>query len=144
MAGPITFLRRVRMIFSSDERNLFLVPRFAAAHKDMLIIVCDPQSDRVFATHRGKMVNGRIRSAAGKTTHVVRDMLKYSQFRFHIDEFLAVIADTTKIPLPSAQQFYQFLDGAIFNISKTLKKRKAAYGPPGPIRSPYQSAVRKE
>lgn len=134
------------MLFSSDERNLYLVPKFANAHKNFLVIVMDPQTDRIFVSHRGVIVNGRIRSVKGRTTHIVRDVLKQSRFKFHIDEVLGTLAETLNVPIPKANQIYSFLDGAIFNIGKALAKKKgkkAALAPPGRILSPYQPAARE-
>lgn len=129
------FFRKVRMIFAEpDEKNLWTVPKFAQAHKNFLIIVADPATDRIFVGHKGRFVNGRIRSVKGRPTHTVRDMMKKSHFKQSaIDAFIVSLADTLKISLPDGNQFYSFVDGAIFNIAKAIrdeKKGKRADRPP--------------
>lgn len=149
LMSPITAFRRIRIALGDpDQHNLYTVPKFAAAHKEMLIIVADPQSDRIFATHKGRFVNGRIRSARGRATHIVRDMLKHSQFREDpVEAFIVSLVDTLKLPLPKGNQFYSFIDGAIFNLAKQLradkkaKKMKKADRPPAShgVRSPIKA-----
>lgn len=152
MIGPITAFRRLCMLFGDeDTRNLFTVPKFAAAHKHMLVIIADPNTDRIFVSHRGKFVNGRIRSIRGKATHVVRDMMKQSPFKqYLIDQFIGSLVETLRIPLTNkaGNQFYSYLDGAIFGIAKALradkknKKGKQAAGPPAArgVLAPFQPA----
>lgn len=120
------------MIFNRDERQLYTVKEFAHANKDLLIIVADPKTDRVFATYKDRFVNGRLKSADGKKTRVVKDVLKYSHFHRSIDQYIASLVETLHLPVLKGNQFFQFIDGAIFNIAKALRKNK-----PAPIKSPY-------
>jgi len=128
MQGPLTTLKKARLVFADpDSSNLFTVPKFMSANKGFLIIVADPETDRIFVGHKGRFANARIRSARGRATHVVRDVLKKSQFnRTAVDSFIIAVADSLKVSLPDGNQFYQMLDGLIFNVAKSLREAKKA------------------
>lgn len=141
----------VRCIFSRDERLRLTVKEFAHANQELLIIVCDPKSDRIFATYKDKYVNGKIKSPSGRKTHVVRETLKLSRFYVSIDQYLTAIMETLGVPIwkSGPNQLFLFLDGAIFNIARSLSGRgkrdaKASAKAPGPgdVPSPfYQPAA---
>jgi hypothetical protein len=136
----MSFFYRLRLLFSRDPRNLYTIKQFAHAHKDFLIIVCDPKSDRIFATYRDRFVNGKIKSTDGKKTKVVKGVLKYSRFDHHIDSFIASIAETLNLNLLKGNQLYQLLDGFLYNIAKSLRKKRAQREQPamkGSIPSPF-------
>lgn len=120
----ISFYKQLKMIFNKDERQLYTIKEFAHANKNLLIIVCDPDSDRMFVSHKDRFVNGRIKSAKGIKTHVVKDVLKYSRFHVTIDQFISSLVETLHLPVwkGGANQFFQFIDGAVFNIAKNLRK----------------------
>ncbi len=132
------FSDRMRILFDRDARHLYTVKEFAHANPNLLIIVCDPKSDRIFVTHKDKFVNGRIKSPTGKKSHVVREVLKYSRFNVTTDMFITSIMETLHLPIWRANQFYQFIDGAVFNIAKSLQKKrvgKSAELIPSPIQA---------
>lgn len=112
------------------------VPGFAALHKDLLVIVCDPKSDNIFVGYNNFVVSAKMKSADGKKTHVVREVLKHSQFDKSIDSFLVGIMEVMRLPLKAGSVFYNFLDGALFNISKALRK-KDLEPKPGAVLSPF-------
>lgn len=105
------------------------VPEFVSANKDLLIIVADPKTDSIYVAYNNKIVAGNIKSADGKKLHLVRGVLKDSLFRKNIDLFIASIVDTIKLPLRKGNQFFMFLDGAIFNIAKSLAKKNKIKSP---------------
>jgi hypothetical protein len=100
------------------------VQRFAHTHKNYLVIVCDPKDDTIFVSYRDKQVAGMIKSMDGKNHKVIKNLIKHSTFDREIDRFLGGIIDVLKTPLKSASDFLKFLDGALFNISQSLKKEK--------------------
>jgi hypothetical protein len=110
------------MFTNRKKLNELTVPEFANRHKDLLVIVCDPKTDNMFVGYGGAMVSGKIKSATGEKLHVVKDMLAHSQFKKNINPFLTGIMEIMQLPLKAGNLFYQFLDGAIFNISKVLVK----------------------
>lgn len=136
-----TFYAKLRMIFNRDERALFTIQEFAHQNKNLLIIVADPKTDRMFVAHQDRFVNAQIKSPDGKKTHVVRDVVRYSQFHKSIDMFITSLVETLKLPLwkGGANQFYQFIDGAIFNIAKSLRKPPKPQEP-GAVPSPFVEA----
>lgn len=87
-----------------------------------MVIICDPKTDRVFVSYKDKHVNGRIKSATGKNTKIVKEVLSHSRFHHNIDDFITAIAETLNVSLKNGNQLYQFIDGALFNIAKSLRK----------------------
>lgn len=139
----LSFFQKVRLIFDRDARQLYLVSEFAHINKDLLIIVADPKTDRMFVTYKDKQVNGRIKSLKGKKTHVVKEVLSNSRFKESIDGFIASMAETLDLPLWKGNQFYQFLDGAVFKIGRALQgkadKPPASSGKEGMVPSPFMA-----
>ncbi|OLS15999.1 MAG: hypothetical protein RBG13Loki_0377 [Promethearchaeota archaeon CR_4] len=129
----ITFYAKLRMIFNREERLMFTIKEFAHANKDLLIIVADPKSDRMFVTYKDKFVNGTIKSPLGKKSSVVKDVLKYSRFNESIDQFITSLVETLHLPTwkGGANQFFQFIDGSMYNIAKSLRKHKTSISPNG-------------
>ena len=129
------------MIFNRNERLLYTIKEFSHANKNMLIIVCDPKTDRMFVTYKDFYVNGKIKSTQGKNTHVVREVLKNSRFKDSIDGFVGSLAETLSLPLLKANDFYKFIDGAVFNIAKALRGKPTRPEPQkGAIPSPFVGA----
>lgn len=126
-------------IFNRQKKLLTDIPAFMHANKNLLIIICDPKDDRVYAGFRDHFVNGKIKSVKGKSAHVVREVLKYGRFNTAIDGFMGSIAETLQLPILKANNFYKFLDGAVFAIAKSLRKKRQA--PKGePVPSPFAEA----
>lgn len=128
----MTFLARLKFLFNRDLRNLYTIKQFGHANKDFLIIVCDPKTDRIFATYRDRFVNGKIKSATGKKTHVIKGVLKYSRFNHSIDDFIASLAETLNLNLFKGNQLYQMLDGFLYNIARSLRKKRGGSDKPTP------------
>lgn len=133
----MSFFAKIKLLFSRDSRNLYTVKEFAHANKDLLIIICDPKTDRMFVTYRDRFVNGTIKGVNGKRPKVVHDVLHYSLFDKSVDSFLASIMETLHLPIWRANQFYQFLDAALFKIAGSLRKKRQ----PEPIKSPYKPTI---
>lgn len=129
----LSLYAKIRMIFNRDERLMFTVPEFTRANKDLLIIVADPKNDRMFVSYKDKFVNAKIKSPTGKNTHVVRDVLKYSRFNESIDQYMTALVEALQLPIwkGKSNQFYQFIDGAVYNIAKALRKTKTSTSPNG-------------
>lgn len=107
------------------KRKMLTVQQFAHKHKGFLVIVCDPRDDTIFVSYRDKQVTGKIKSVDGKNHHVVKRVLKHSYFNTEIDRFLGGLMDALKSPISKASDFYQFIDGALYNITKALKQDKS-------------------
>ena len=65
---------------------------FMMDNKRLLVIVCDPQTDKMMMSYKGKYVSSRI-VKDGKKGHVVRKMLKHSQFKNNIDGFIQALSE---------------------------------------------------
>ena len=134
------FSARLKLLFNRDLRNLYTIKEFGHANRDFLIIVCDPKTDRIFATYRDRFVNGKIKSATGKKTHVIKGVLKYSRFNHSIDDYIASVAETLNLNLFKGNQLYQMLDGFLFNIAKSLRKKRSGGDKPTPPGSSIHSS----
>lgn len=102
------------------------VSDFAFKHKHLLVIVLDPIEDTMFMAHRGRQVLSQIKYPDGKSHHIVKDVIKASQFKHYIDKVIEALVEALKTPLinPAVNQFVQWVDGALFNISKTVTEDK--------------------
>lgn len=133
------------MLFNRDERLRFMVKEFAHSNPELLIIVADPKTDRIFTTYKDKFVNGTIKQTDGKKSHIIREVLKLSRFNTNVDSFLVAVMETLNVPLwkPGTSQFFHFLDGAVYNIGRSLQKKKGpALSKPelaGAVKSPLQA-----
>ena len=134
----------IKNLFNREAKDSLAIAEFGHRHKDLLIIVCDPKRDILTAMNNDKFVTNRIKSATGKTTHVVKGVISNSLFHKSIDDFIVVLAEHLHLSLPKGNQFYQWLDGAIFKIVKSLSKKNNRAGPApvapekGAILSPIQ------
>ena len=117
---------------------------FAANNPDLVVIVLNPKDDTVFVGLRNKVVYSKIKNATGKKQRVIRSLLWESQFKDSMDGIVVALVDVFKVPLrlPAFNQVAQVLDGALFNISKSLRKKPAKdVGPlEGAVKSPFVSA----
>lgn len=113
----------LQMFFDRRVRLAFTVPEFAQANKNLIIIVADPETDEIYVTHRGAMVRGRIRSAK-KGGKMLKGLLKESQFNDSSDGLIVGLIDAlqVRLTLPAMNEFAKMIDGALFNISKSLRK----------------------
>jgi len=115
-------LEKLKALFF--KRKMLDIQQFCHQHRRYLVIVCDPKDDTMFVSYRDKQVGGRIKSADGHNHRVVKNVLNHSVFEREIDRLIGAIIDTVKVPLDKGSDFFKFLDGALFNISKELKKAK--------------------
>lgn len=120
-----------------NKRIQHAVPEFMHANKDLLVIVCDPKTDTIYAGYKDNFVGGKIKSPSGKKLKVVKSVLKSSLFKDSIDLFITGLVETLKLPVRKGNQFLMFLDGALFNLAKATRKKTKAKAQQ-PIPSPYK------
>jgi len=102
------------------------VGEFLIDNKRLLIIVADPQTDKLIMGYKGKIAVSKIKTHDGKNGHIVRKMLKHSQFKNNIDQFLQGLSTAMKLKVLETlenNQFLHWIDGAIYNISKSLSNK---------------------
>lgn len=130
----MNLLTKIKFLISRDKANMLTIPEFLHANKDLLIIICDPKTDKIIASYRDKHVTGQIKSPLGKKSKVVKDVLKYSRFNESVDQWLTSIMETLHLPTWKANSFFQFLDGALYAIAKSLRKKRTneRVGTPSP------------
>ena len=106
------------------KKKMLSIQEFAQANRSYLVMVCDPLDDTVFMSYQGKQVAGRLRSEDGKHGEVLKGVLKHSTFEKEIDRFLGGIINLLQLSVMKGNQFYQFIDGALFNIARAAQKKK--------------------
>lgn len=121
----------IKMYFDRRARLAFTIPEFAEANKKLMIIVADPVTDEIYVTYKGAMVRGHIRSSK-KDGKMLKSLIRESQFNDGSDALVVGILDALKVrlTLPAMNEFAKLIDGALYNISKSLRKpRKTATKP---------------
>lgn len=107
-----------------EQKKSERIGRFIHANKRFLIIIADPATDKLLMSYKDKVVINRIISADGYKHKVVKKILRKSTFENNIDRFIASLAESLKLRLADGNAFFQWVDGALFNISKFFDKAK--------------------
>ena len=115
-------------LFSYEKRMSKKIADFAHYNKDLLIIVADPKTDKLFISHKDKFFYNQIKSATGKRTKVVKGILSHSLFKKEVDNFLVSIMDTLQLSLKDGNQFYQWIDGSLYKLARTLRLGRVEKG----------------
>lgn len=138
---------RMLGIFSSKKKaaeQSISIGEFAHQHKDLIVIVADPKDDTIFVAYNDRFSSGRLKTSAGSNAHIVAGLMKSANlFDSNIDRFLMGLVDVLKIRHMSfaVNNFIQYLDGALYNISKSHRGKVAADVPEnGAIKSPLSVA----
>lgn len=129
----------VAALFDHEARIGYTVSKFAHTNNDLLIIALDPKTDLLFASYKNKTVSSKIKGVNGKNLHVVREVLKHSRFKDTSDSFLASVMEALHLDIKSGNQFYHWLDGAVFNIAKAVRGKAKETVQPGAVPSPFVS-----
>lgn len=144
----ITFFKNIKLVaklvFNRDEQLMITVKEFVHANKNLLIIIADKKTDRIFVAYDDKIVNGVIKSVEGKNSHVVRDVLRFSRFNQNISQFITSIVETLHIPLTekTVNHFFKFLDGALYNIAKATRKINKVQHVDKPVEKVEKAAIK--
>jgi len=99
------------------------IGNFIHANRKYLVIICDPQTDKLIMAYKDKVVINRICSADGKNTKVVKHALRHSTFKRFIDEFLNKLSESLELRIRDGNQFFQWVDAGLYAISQSLKKK---------------------
>ncbi len=122
--NPIVWIQAY--IESRKLKQRLSVSDFAHKHRNLVVIVLDPETDELYMAYRDVQVLNVIKSADGRKQNIVKGLMKAGQFKSKIDAFLIEIIEWLKIPIKneSMQHFLKWLDGATFAIGKRLKDDK--------------------
>jgi hypothetical protein len=130
-------------MFESREKKLSkAIPEFMHDNKDLLIIIGDPKTDTLYASYKDITVAGKIKTADGKKIRVIKEVLSASTFHERTDQFITGLMEVMQLPIKAGNQFFQFVDGAIYNIAHAIQQRKkparsATAAKKGNIKSPF-------
>lgn len=108
-------------LFNFSGKRSKRIAEFCHYNRDMLIIVADPKTDKLFMSYHDKIVANQIKSVEGYNTKVVKGVLTHSLFKKEIDNFLTSIMESMQLSLENGNQFYQWIDGALCNIARALR-----------------------
>jgi len=103
------------------------ISEFAHAHPEYLIIVANPETDKLFMSYGKKHVFNQIKNAEGKDIKVVENLLKRSTFASHIDHFVVALVDIFQVSLKHSNDFYQWVDGAVYALAAKGRKFRNAH-----------------
>lgn len=111
-------------MFGKRKKQKYEINEFMHRNKNLLIIVADPKDDTVFVGYKDKRTGGKIVSMKGDKPNLVKNVLKSAGFDRHIDDFLIGLAEAIGVKkLVHANNFLQYLDGALFNLAKKSRSR---------------------
>lgn len=115
-----------RLKLRKHDRKTRAVTTFAHRHRNLLVIVMDPSDDTVFASYKDRQVYNKLKTADGENHRIIKSVLKMSSFRSRIDYFLTSFVDIMQTPIkhPDVNQLMAWIDGAVYNIAKSLNIRK--------------------
>jgi hypothetical protein len=107
------------------EKKDIAIKEFLHQHlSDKLVIILDPKDDSLYMKYGKNYVLTHIKSADGKDYRVVKNVLRHSRFKSHIDRLIGGMAEAMQLPIKHGNQFYHWLDGSLFNISKQISLSK--------------------
>lgn len=124
LINPLTWFFAYRT-WRAKKRRLS-VSEFAHKHRHLLVIVLDPETDELFMSYRDRQVLNKIKTVDGKNHHIVKRVIKASQFRHYVDQLITALVEALKTPLniPEVNLFFKWIDGALFNIGLEVKEKK--------------------
>lgn len=132
-----------KMLFQKDKKEESIaVGEFAHQHKNLIVIVADPEDDTIFVAFNDRFASGKIKTTDGKNARVVRDLMRTSDlFSSNIDRFLMSLVEVLRVRHMNAgvNNVLQYLDGALYNISQ--RHRMAVKGGPARGESPARRQV---
>lgn len=99
------------------------IGEFIHDNRNMLIIVCDPKTDKLIMAYKDKIIVNQIKSVE-KTKPIVKSVLRHSTFETYIEKFISGLAQSLELSIKEGNQFYQWIDGCLYNLSKVLSKEK--------------------
>lgn len=114
----------IKHMLTSEKTRGLEIADFANKNKDLLIIIGNPHNDNLFMAYGGLQVVNRIKSADGLRRNVVKNIVRHSTFASNIDRFLVSLMDSLQLSIQKGNNFYQWVDGALYNVSKMLKLKK--------------------
>lgn len=83
------------------------ITEFLYVHKNLLVVIADPDSDTVVVAHKEHLEAYRLIDGNGYSSNAVSDMLKYNKEEKGVKN--------------SINSFLLLIDGAIHDIAKRLK-----------------------
>lgn len=109
---------------SKKEKDILLKDFLDKHLSDKLLIIADPKDDSLYMKYGKVYVLTKIKSMDGKDYKVVKNVLKHSRFKTNIDRLLGGLAEAMQLSIRDGNEFWKWIDAALFNISKRLTINK--------------------
>lgn len=106
----------------SNNKQDDRIGQFIHANRNLLVIVCDPKTDKLLMAHKDKVVINRLVGFDKGSKGVVKNILRKSAFKSNIDKFISSLAQSLELGVKDGNDFYKWVDGALYNISKAIKR----------------------
>ena len=102
------------------------VGEFAASNPDLLVIVCDPKTDLMQLSYKGKIVADRVVSQEGRKLGVIRKVLNHSLYKKNIDSFIVRLVSQLRYVSKNiaADQFFMWVGSKLEDFAKVLRYEK--------------------
>lgn len=98
------------------------IGQFIHANRNLLIIVCDPATDKLVMAYKDKVVINKIVGFDKGAKDVVKNVLRKSSFQSNIDKFISSLSQSLELSIKDGSEFFKWVDGALYNISKAIKR----------------------
>ena len=102
------------------------VGEFAASNPDLLVIVCDPKTDLMQLSYKGKIVADRVVAKDGKKLNVIRKVLNHSLYKKNIDGFIVRLVSQLQYISKNvhADQLFLWIGSKIEDFAKVIRFEK--------------------
>lgn len=122
----IRLIYLIKLLFSRQTRVKMTVGEFAASNPDLLVIVCDPKTDLMQLSYKGKIVADRVVSQEGRKLGVIRKVLNHSLYKKNIDSFIVRLVSQLRYVSKNiaADQFFMWVGSKLEDFAKVLRYEK--------------------
>lgn len=115
------------------------VGEFCASNPDLLVIVCDPKSDLMQMSYKGKIVADRVVSKEGRKLGVIKKVINHSLYKKNIDSFIVRLISQMRYVSKNiaADQFFMWIGSKLEDFAKILRYEKLGK-PVGKVEQPIK------
>lgn len=114
-----------RMIYLMYHKHqLQVLSAFMHEHRDLLFIVADPKTDRIYMGYRDRVIQDQFHGPNGQPTRHLAKMLKASQFHVGIDKVTVRISETLGVSEWTQYGFFSFIADGARSIAESLRRHR--------------------
>src|SRR3990167_2959572 len=103
-----------------------IVGEFAASKPELVVIVCEPKTDLMQLSYKGKIVADRVVAQEGRKLGVIRKVLNHSLYKKNIDSFIVRLVSQLRYVSKNiaADQFFMCVGSKLEDFAKVLRYEK--------------------